>query len=281
MAKKKKRSKARKTNGVYRHERNGTVYQRRIEESDLLWLVEKYKKQVSLNPDITVEEFAQQHGIEAKLLNQYIFEPHSNKGGITLWHGTTTESAKAIMDEGFKAKKGSGKIWFSRNPNDSRGIARTRANQRGDEPVVLQCRINLLDYDEYDRPNTNHYAFKHHTISDAVIHRTEGLKREKIRKPKIKKQIRQLVDVDINEASNELVIVYWINSYLKLKGESAVSINHPAVAIIQDWVDIQYSDGRETSISDEEMLHLIMIHLPEYFECSETYPEFSEGESNE
>ncbi|HIE30165.1 TPA: hypothetical protein EYP66_23105 [Candidatus Poribacteria bacterium] len=93
--------------------------------------------------------------------------------------------------------------------------------------------------------------------------------RKKCRKTQVVFQCQ--IDVVINESSNELVIVYWINSYLKLNGESAVSVNHPAVKIIQDWVNTQYSKGRETSISDEEMLHLVMIHLPEYFEWSETY----------
>jgi hypothetical protein len=174
------------------------------------------------------------------------------------------------MEEGFRAKKGSGKIWFSRNPAECRRIAQHRANQRGEEPVVFQCQIDLWDYDEYDRPHANHYAFKHHTISNAVILRTEGLKKERIRKSKTKKRQQQLVDVDINKTSNELVIAYWINSYLKLKGESTVSIHHPAIKIIQDWVNNQYSEGRETPISDAEMLHLVMIHLPEYFEWNET-----------
>jgi hypothetical protein len=79
-----------------------------------------------------------------------------------------------------------------------------------------------------------------------------------------------LVDIVINETSNQLVIVYWINSYLKLESESAVSVNHPAVKIIQDWVNNQYSEGREMPISDEEMLHLVMILMPEYFEWNET-----------
>ncbi|MBM3243074.1 hypothetical protein FJZ31_42995 [Candidatus Poribacteria bacterium] len=260
MAKKK-----RKTNGISAE----PVYGRQIAESDLLWLVEEYRKQVNLDPNITVDEFAQQHGIETKLLSQYIFEPGSRKGGITLWHGTTVARAQAIVEEGFRAKggeTGGKKIWFTRNPNEARRIAQHRANQRGEEPVVFQCQIDLWDYDEYDRPNPNHYAFKHHTISNVVINRTEGLKREKIRELKTKERKRQLVDVDINKTSNELVMVYWINSYLKLEGESAVSMQHPAIKIIQAWVNNQYSEGRETPISDEEMLHLVMIFMPEYFE---------------
>ena len=199
-------------------------------------------------------------------MSHYFFEPDSKKRGITLWHGTTKDRAQAIMEEGFRAKKGSGKIWFSRNAAECRRIAQHRANQRGEEPVVFQCQIDLWDYDEYDRPNPNHYAFKHHTISNVVIDRIAGLKREAIRKPKTKKRQRQLVDISINQASNELVIAYWINSYLKLKSESAVSTHHPAIKIIQDWVNNQYSEGRETPISDEEMLHLVMILMPEYFD---------------
>jgi len=246
------------------------VYERQIEESDLLWLVEEYKKQVSANPDITLESFAQKHGIEEKSLSRYIFEPNSNTSGITLWHGTTVDRARTIKDEGFKAKggeTGGKKIWFTRNPKEARRIAQHRSNQRSEEPVVFQCQINLWDYEEYDRPNSNHYAFRHHTISNVVINRTEGLKREETRrKPKQKERKQPLVDIDINQSSNELVIAYWVNSYLKLEEVASVNVNHPSVAIIQDWVNVQYSNGRETSISDEEMLHLVMIHLPEYFD---------------
>ena len=247
------------------------VYQRRIEESDLLWLVEEYRKQAHQDPDITVEAFAQQYGIEAKLLRQYLFESNSKRRGITLWHGTTRGRAKSIVKEGFRAKEaGDERIWFTRNPNEARAIAQSRAGGR-DEAVVFQCQIDLWNYDEYDTPNPNHYAFKHHTISNAVINKAEGLKKKRIRKSKTTKRERQLVDVGINEASNELVIAYWINIYLKLEGESAVSIHHPAITIIKNWVNAQYSDGRETPICDEEMLHLVMIHLPEYFDWNETH----------
>ena len=111
---KKKRKKNPKYKGVaafgLRHELEKKepypVYQRRIENSDLLWLAEEYKKQRTLNPKLTVEEFALQHGIEVKLLRKFITESHEPKeskgNSVTVWHGTTRDRARSILNEGFR-----------------------------------------------------------------------------------------------------------------------------------------------------------------------------------
>ena len=255
MAKKKRKNKG----------RQHPVYQRRIENTDLLWLAEEYEKQSTLNPKITIEEFALQHGIEVKLLRKFI-EPE--RSAVTVWHGTTRDRANSILSEGFRAKSGK-RIWFTRNPHEARSIARRRSQQRSEEPVVFRCEISITQYSEYDRKNPNHYAFKHPHIARKVIRTVNGFRGDRVKKLKQKERKRQLVGVTITEISGKMGIAYWINSFLKLEGDSAVNDEHPAVTTIHEWIKAQYADGRDAPISDEEMLYQVVIHLPEYFEAEE------------
>ena len=62
---------------------------------------------------------------------------------------------------------------------EARSIAKRRAQQRGEEPVVFRCEIDLEKYSEFDRPNPNHYAFKHPRITKEVIRSASGLKKDR------------------------------------------------------------------------------------------------------
>ena len=39
--------------------------------------------------------------------------------------------------------------------------------------------------------------------------------------------------------------------------------DNPGIALIKNWIDEQYANGRTTTISDEELLSLIRKNLPE------------------
>jgi len=253
----KKRNKGQKRKGIY---------QRRFDDSDLVWLAEKFNEETKLNPDLSIEEFAIRYGIQAKLISRYIVKPHGlGRDTVTVWHGTTADRVKAIMEEGFKARGKAGKkIWFTMKPTEAHSIAKWRAQQRGEEAVVLCCEINLDKYSEFDRPQSNHYAFRHPRIYKEVIRSVSGVKKDKIRRSKEKKEKkrkRESVDVTITKISGKLGILHWINSYLNLKGEDAVSEEHPAVETVHKWVEAQYSEGRDEPIFDEEMLLQVMKYF--------------------
>ena len=77
-------------------------YQRRFEDSDFAWMAEQFQKQVALNPDLTLEEFAIRHGVQPDLISRFI-DKEELANTIRVWHGTTEDRAKSIMEEGFKA----------------------------------------------------------------------------------------------------------------------------------------------------------------------------------
>jgi len=251
LAKKRKKGQKRKN-----------IYQRRFDDSDLAWLAGKFEEDKKLNPDLTIEEFAMRYGIQAKLISRFIIKPHGvGKHTVSVWHGTTADRVKAIMEEGFKGSTRK-KLWFTMKPFEAKSIAKWRALQRNEEPAVLRCEINLAKYSQFDRPKPNHYAFKHSHISKEVISSVSGVKRDKVKRPKEKKSQQEMANVIITKVSGKLGVLYWINSYLKLKGEDAVSEEHPAVEAIHKWVETQYAEGRDEPIFDEEMLLQVMKHLP-------------------
>ena len=69
--------------------------------------------------------------------------------------------------------------------------------------------------------------------------------------------------VTINSSSGLAGIAYWINDAYDLKGENAIDKHAPAVLKIKEWIDNEYSSGRQTVISTEELEMLVGKFLPE------------------
>jgi len=141
-------------------------YQRRFEDSDLVWLAEQFQKQAARNSNLTLEDFALNNGIQPEFLRRFIdLGRDLGKNIVTLWHGTTADRARKIMRERFRKR---GKIWFTRNPNYARGVANSRAGQRGEAPVVFGCEIDLDKYSNFQKQGPN-YVFRCPSISRDVI----------------------------------------------------------------------------------------------------------------
>jgi len=155
--------------------RNG-VWGRSFDDSDLDWLARKFEEENRNAPDVTLEEFALRFGIDPELVRRFVVQGVI----ITLWHGTTTQRAIAILREGFQAPEGKQKrrkIWFTLKPKEAHWMARRRARQRQEEPVVFCCEVSLGLYPEFDRPKPDHYAFRHSHVAADVIRSIDGLKR--------------------------------------------------------------------------------------------------------
>ncbi|MBP3450156.1 MAG: histone-lysine N-methyltransferase [Spirochaetaceae bacterium] len=63
--------------------------------------------------------------------------------------------------------------------------------------------------------------------------------------------------VTVSNTSGLAGIAYWINNYFKLKGKNKISKNDEIVKKIKLTIDKEYSDGRVTFISTDEMKQLI------------------------
>jgi len=82
------------------------------------------------------------------------------------------------------------------------------------------------------------------------------------RKPPTDKKNRdKSIDITVTQTSGKLGVLMWLNAYLELEGKEPVSENHSAVEAIHQWVETQYSTGREEPISNAEILVQVTIHL--------------------
>jgi len=103
-------------------------------------------------------------------------------------------------------------------------------------------------------------------ITRAGIHIDGLLKNEEIYNIfDTRKILNRPPEVGITDKSGTSGIAHWINSYLGLKGESQIDKRHPGISHIAKWVDEEYENGRQTSISNEEMLKEAKKHLPFLF----------------
>jgi len=69
--------------------------------------------------------------------------------------------------------------------------------------------------------------------------------------------------VAVDKTSGTAGVSWWINSYFSLPATQRVDKKSSAVRKITEWVDAQYQHERTTSISDEEMLAQVRLHLPQ------------------
>src|SRR5208337_1893859 len=80
-----------------------------------------------------------------------------------------------------------------------------------------------------------------------------------------KRILNRELTINITDKSGLSGISHWINSHFALIGRDRIEKTHPGVARLNKRIMRQYEDGRVTSMSDEEMEHLVRRYIPEVF----------------
>ena len=82
--------------------------------------------------------------------------------------------------------------------------------------------------------------------------------------------LKRPVQVGITDKSGMAGIAHWLNEYAQRVARDhefePLSKRHPGVRRINDWVTEQYTQGRTTGISTDEMLAQAKRHVPSLFE---------------
>lgn len=78
------------------------------------------------------------------------------------------------------------------------------------------------------------------------------------------KWLKRPCKVAITNSSGLAGIAYWIHTNFTEAGAD-IRKDNPGIAMIKQWIDEEYKKGRETTISDDEMISLSRQHLPELF----------------
>jgi len=107
----------------------------------------------------------------------------------------------------------------------------------------------------YEIPSRTPFVGKNFNVTRAGIHADGLLKDEEIYNIfNTDKLLNRPVKVAVTKTSGVSGVAHWINAYLNLKGEEAISKKHPVVIQIKEWVDSEYEAGRVISIADEELI---------------------------
>ena len=71
--------------------------------------------------------------------------------------------------------------------------------------------------------------------------------------------------VAIDSHSGLAGIAFWINAYFNLPDKKKIDKHDPVVVAIKEEIDKEYLEGRNTVISDEEILNIIArVDKPRY-----------------
>lgn len=133
--------------------------------------------------------------------------------------------------------------------------AQLRGTTDGMDTTVI---TEIAEYYEkelgYIIPYRTPFVGRYFNVTQAGIHADGLLKNEEIYNIfDTRKLLNRPVGVVVNQSSGLAGIAHWINDYAGLCGVNRIDKHDPRVQIVKDWVDEQYTSGRITSISDEEM----------------------------
>ncbi len=116
----------------------------------------------------------------------------------------------------------------------------------------------------YQIPPMTPFVGKNFNMTRAGIHADGMMKDERIYSIfDTQKILNTRPSVLIGKNSGRAGIAYWINGYYKLKGSDMVDKKDPLVDRLLSWIEEEYSEGRQTTLSPKEL--------------EEKIAEFSEG----
>lgn len=133
--------------------------------------------------------------------------------------------------------------------------ASLRGSLDGMDPTVI---TEIADYFRenigYKIPPMTPFVGKNFNVTRAGIHADGLMKDTEIYNIfDTEKILDRKPSVMIGKTSGLAGIAYWINDYYGLDNNRAVGKKDELVVALKDWIDAQYADGRQTSLSSEEM----------------------------
>ena len=127
-----------------------------------------------------------------------------------------------------------------------------------DPTVITEIAEYFKNEMGYVIPPMTPFVGQNFNVTRAGIHADGLLKDEEIYNIfDTKKILGRPAGVLITKTSGLAGIAYWINNYFSLEGDKVIDKRHPLILALKSWVDEEYENGRQTSISDGELLEKI------------------------
>lgn len=106
----------------------------------------------------------------------------------------------------------------------------------------------------YDIPPMTPFVGENFNVTRAGIHADGLLKDEEIYNIfNTEKILNRPASVTVSKTSGLAGIAYWINQNYRLSPEEAISKNDELVIELKKWIDDEYEDGRQTSLTTVEL----------------------------
>ncbi|MEG1500418.1 MAG: 2-isopropylmalate synthase [Clostridiales bacterium] len=116
---------------------------------------------------------------------------------------------------------------------------------------------------KFNIPTRTPFVGKYFNVTQAGIHADGLLKNEEIYNIfDTAKLLNSPVGVSVNQSSGLAGIAHWLNRFLELKDDDVIDKKDKRVAVMKEWVDSQYDNGRVTSISDAELEDAVKVLFP-------------------
>ena len=133
--------------------------------------------------------------------------------------------------------------------------AALRGSMDGMDPTVI---TEIADYFEHEMgykiPPMTPFVGRSFNVTRAGIHADGLLKDEEIYNIfDTKKLLNRSASVMLGKTSGLAGIAYWINENYHLSVDEAVDKRDPLVVALKEWIDKEYEDGRQTSLSVGEI----------------------------
>ena len=138
--------------------------------------------------------------------------------------------------------------------------AALRGSFDGMDPTVI---TEIADFFKneigYNIPPMTPFVGKNFNVTRAGIHADGLLKDEEIYNIfNTKKILNRPASVLVGKASGLAGIAYWINNNYRLPEDKKIDKKDPLVIALKEWIDREYEDGRQTTLSDSELESKIM-----------------------
>ena len=133
--------------------------------------------------------------------------------------------------------------------------ASLRGSFDGMDPTVI---TEIADYFKhemgYEIPPMTPFVGRNFNVTRAGIHADGLMKDEEIYNIfDTEKILNRPASVLIGKTSGLAGIAYWINTTYKLRGEDMLDKRSPLVVNLKEWIDREYEDGRQTTLSNSEL----------------------------
>ena len=142
--------------------------------------------------------------------------------------------------------------------------ASLRGSLDGMDPTVI---TEIADYFQheigYQIPPMTPFVGSAFNVTRAGVHADGLMKDEEIYTIfDTRKILNRPPTVQISKTSGLAGIAYWINQTYRLEDDDKLDKKSPLVVALKEWVDTQYEDGRQTVMTDRELMDKIELLAP-------------------